>query len=329
MFDIIGELCFAEPFGCLDQGSATHWSTSVINVFIAATYTQAIRRLSGVNTWLEKFMTYILIPRKYAKWTALHLENSRRKTSRRIAEADREHSDFIYQILTRVSKSQLTETEVYLNIALFISAGTDTTATALTGWTYFMCTHKNACKRAADEVRNAIRTSDDIVWEKVKGLRYLDATINEALRLYAPSPASQQRVIPPGGALIDGYWLPAGTTVAVSPWSSTHSETNFHDPEGFWPERWLGENSFTNDHLSASLPFGNGPRVCIGKNLAQMELRVVAAHMLWNFNFELDRGAFQAENHVWGFDGLMKPMKVFHSMTKPPLWVRFEPINLQ
>ncbi|AEO65383.1 uncharacterized protein THITE_2143111 [Thermothielavioides terrestris NRRL 8126] len=336
-FDMMGDLCFAEPFGCLDQASNTQWSTSVINVFVAATWTQGIRRISGVGTWLESLMTRLLVPAKAAAWRTIHLENSREKTVRRLADSDRDHPDFISQILNSESAKSLSRTEIILNMALFISAGTDTTATALTGWTYFVCTHPDVYGRLVGEIRGAVTAADDIRWEKVRELRYLEATLNEALRLFPPSPASQQRIVPPGGATIDGYYVPEGTTVGVSPWAATRSRLNFHEPDEFRPERWLvgteacegpgepGHSSFGGDRLNASLPFGTGPRVCIGKNLAYMEMRLIAAHLLWNFDIELDRGEHEEENRVWGLDGRMKPMKVFHSMTKPPLWVRLQP----
>ncbi|KAG6358365.1 hypothetical protein INS49_014249 [Diaporthe citri] len=303
-FDVMGDLCFAEPFGCLGQASATEWSTSVINVFVAA----------------------LFVPAKAADWAKVHLRNSREKTLRRLADPDRDHTDFMYHILiNNESKKSLSQTEIILNMALFISAGTDTTATALTGWTYFVCTHPEVYSRLIDEVRGALVTEEDVRWEKVKDLRYLEATIHEALRLFPPSPASQQRIVPPGGATIDGYYVPAGMTVAVPPWVSTHSPLNFHNPYEFRPERWLGEdNEFSNDRLNASLPFGTGPRVCIGRNLAYMEMRLISANLLFHFDLELDRGEYEAKNDVWGLDGRLKTMKIFHSMTKPELWVRLK-----
>ncbi|KAK8878792.1 cytochrome P450 [Apiospora arundinis] len=322
-FDIMGDLCFAEPFGCLDQETNTEWSTSVINVFVAATWTQGIRRLSGTGTWLETLMTRALVPAKASEWRNIHLDNSRERTLRRLANSDQDHADFIYHILNSESKSSLSHSEVILNVALFISAGTDTTATALTGWTYFVSTHPEVYQRLVEEVRGNLATEDDIRWEKVRNLRYLEATIHEALRLFPPSPASQQRVVPRGGATIDGHYVPAGTTVAVPPWVSTHSAVHFHDPNEFRPERWLGEDEkYAKDHLNASLPFGTGPRVCIGRNLAYMEMRLITANLLWNFDIELDKGRYAKENSVWGLDGKMKRMKVFHSMTKPDLWVK-------
>ncbi|KAI0112501.1 cytochrome P450 [Nemania sp. FL0031] len=325
-FDIMGDLCFAEPFGCLDQASGTEWSTSVIQIFVGATWTQGIRRISGVGTWLESIMTRLLIPAKAAKWRETHMSNTREKTLRRLDAHNRDHHDFMYHILlNNESKKLLTETEIFLNMAGFISGGTDTTATALTGWAYFVCTHPKVLSRLVQEVRTIFATEDDIRWEKVRELRYLEATLHEALRLFPPSPASQQRIVPPGGATIDGYYIPGGKTVAVAPWVATHSSLNFYEPAAFQPERWLGENEkFSKDHLNASLPFGTGPRVCLGKNLAYLEMLLITAHLLWNFDLELDRGDHKVKNDLWGLDGKMKCMKVFHSMTKPELWVRFK-----
>ncbi|KAL2188162.1 cytochrome P450 [Thermothelomyces heterothallicus CBS 203.75] len=364
VFDIMGELCFGEPFGCLDQGSATEWSTSVIKVFVAATWTQAIRRISGVGTCLESLLTRLLVPRQAAAWREIHLRNSREKTLRRLADPERDHGDFVHQILNSHSAKSLSQTEIVLNMGLFISAGSDTTATALTGWTYFVCTHPAAYRRLVGEVRGAFARSGSgsgsgsepgeeegeraVSWARVRDLRFLEATILEALRLYPPSPASQQRVVPRGGATVDGYYLPAGTTVAVAPWASNRSARNFAEPDAFRPERWLqqqqrppgegkgeGEGDedaaarFAGDRLGASLPFGTGPRVCIGKNLAHMEMRLIAAHLLLNFDMALDTDprVHGQENEVWGLDGRLRTMKVYHSMTKPPLWVRLTPVR--
>ncbi|KAI1865327.1 uncharacterized protein JN550_008375 [Neoarthrinium moseri] len=326
-FDIMGELCFAEPFGCLDQASATEWSTSVINVFIAAAWTQGIRRLSGVGTWLETLLVKLFVPAKAADWRRIHLNNSREKTIARLADGDRDHPDFMFHILNNESKKTLSQTEVILNMALFISAGTDTTATALTGWTYYVCTHPSVYNRLVDEIRGAFKSSEDIKWDQVRNLRYLEATLNEALRLFPPSAASQQRMVPPGGATIDGYYVPAGKTVAVSPWAATRSRLNFHEPDSFLPERWLREDEkFSKDHLNASLPFGTGPRVCIGRNLAYMEMRLIISLILWHFDMELDRASYKDKNNIWGLDGDMKPVKVFHSTMKPELWVSLKEV---
>jgi hypothetical protein len=58
-----------------------------------------------------------------------------------------------------------------------------------------------------------------------------------------------------------------------------------------------------------------------------MEMRLISARLLWNFDIELDRGEYEKKNDIWGLDGKMKPMKIFHSMTKPELWVRLKRVH--
>ncbi|PQE10636.1 Cytochrome P450 monooxygenase protein [Rutstroemia sp. NJR-2017a WRK4] len=324
-FDMMGDLCFAEPFGCLDQGGATEWSKSVINVFKSASWDQSIRRVAGVNTWLQKLM----IPSEAATWRKVHFLNSREKTLRRLADGDREHKDFIYHIVkNKEAKTSLSQTEIILNMVLLISAGTETTASLLTGWTYFICTHPKVYKRLTDEIRGRFNSELDITWETVKDLPYLHATLSEALRLYSPAPANQQRIVPPGGSVIDGHFVPGRTTVAVAPWAAVNSSLNFKYPQEFIPERWLGDERFVNDKLNASQPFSLGPRGCIGKNLSFFEMRIITSRLLWAFDVSLvTTGEHGETNKLWDMNGAGKHMKVYQTWNKPDLWVMLKEVS--
>jgi len=300
-----------------------------MNVFMSAACDQAIRRLAGVDTWLQKLLVKLLIPSKAAVWRKIHFKNSREKTLRRLADGNRDHKDFIYHILkNKESKNSLSETEIILNMVLLISAGTETTASLLTGWTFFICTHPNVYSRLVAEIRGSFTSDRDITWETVKELSYLHATISEALRLFSPAPANQQRIVPPGGATIDGYYVPAGTTVAVAPWAAVNSPLNFTEPQKFVPERLPNDERFANDKLHASQPFSVGPSGCIGKNVSYFEMRLIMSHLLWNFDMELeDRGEFGDKNKLWDMDGDGKFMKVYQTWVKPDLWVRLKKVQ--
>lgn len=120
-FDMIGDLCFDEPFGCLDAGNDTEWSRSVVHIAAAGAYEQATRRVAGVGTWLQGQMAKWLIPGFYRKWRIMHFTNSTQKTKRRIADKDGDHKDFIYYILrNNEAKSLLSEMEIVMNSALFM-----------------------------------------------------------------------------------------------------------------------------------------------------------------------------------------------------------------
>ncbi|RYP28374.1 hypothetical protein DL767_007246 [Monosporascus sp. MG133] len=326
-FDLIGDLAFAEPFGCLDQGSATEWSTSVINVFKSASWDQAIRRVTGVNSWLRAVLVKLLIPAPAADWRRVHFQNSQAKTLARLADGmERDHKDLIFHILKNAeSRKGLTQAEIIMNMVLLVSAGTETTASLLTGWTLFICTNPRVYERLVAEIRGAFVSDRDITWETVKDrVPYLDATINEALRLFSPAVTNQQRIVPPGGATIDGHYVPPGMTAGVAPWVACHSPLNFCDPDSFVPERWLPgkDKRYANDRLNASQPFSVGPRSCIGKNLAFFEMRLIMSQLLYNFDIALDG---DKENVLRSWD--MSKMKVFQTWVKPRLWIRLTEVQ--
>lgn len=120
-FDIIGDLCFDEPFGCLEAGNDTEWSRNIVHIGTAGAYEQAARRVAGVGTWLQGQLSKWFIPELYQKWRMLHFANSMEKTKRRIAAQDKDHKDFIYYILkNNEAKSLLSELEIVMNSALFM-----------------------------------------------------------------------------------------------------------------------------------------------------------------------------------------------------------------
>lgn len=89
-----------------------------------------------------------------------------------------------------------------------------------------------------------------------------------------------------------GKWVPGGTRVSVHHWSTYRSAANYHEPNSFVPERWLGGDArYQDDRRESYQPFGYGSRVCVGQNMAMHEMRLVAAKVLYNFDL-----SFCAEN---------------------------------
>jgi cytochrome P450 len=115
-------------------------------------------------------------------------------------------------------------------------------------------------------------------------LPILNAVINETMRIL---PASQQdlpRKVPPEGAVFAGKFIPGGTTVTLQMYA-VHTDPNlWEEPEKFMPERWLKENP--TEPLDEVIPFSRGVRVCIGRNLAKAELRMVLSMLIYYFEFE-------------------------------------------
>ena len=98
----------------------------------------------------------------------------------------------------------------------------------------------------------------------VSTLRYLNAVLEESLRVYPPTPRAHTRIVPRGGATICGTVVPEGTSIGVATLAASLSESNWTEPLAFKPERWLGEQR-AGDDFKASQPFNVGPRNCLGK----------------------------------------------------------------
>ena len=97
----------------------------------------------------------------------------------------------------------------------------------------------------------------------VNQCKYLQAVLEETLRIIAPSPATHPRYTPPEGAEIDGYFVPGNMAVGVPILAACKSPLNFRDPMKFVPERWTGEDPlFHGDLREAAQVFSFGPRDC-------------------------------------------------------------------
>jgi cytochrome P450 len=99
----------------------------------------------------------------------------------------------------------------------FVIAGTDTTATALATANYYLMREPNAMKKLQEEIRGAFARYEDITPASTTDLKFLNAVINESLRIFPPVAWSPSRIVPPGGDTVDGHFLPAGVSLHPSP----------------------------------------------------------------------------------------------------------------
>lgn len=134
------------------------------------------------------------------------------------------------------------------------------------GLTYLLLRHPDVMAKLTHELRTAFQTEENITVETLARLPYLNACLEEGMRMYPPVPVGLPRVAPEGGAAICGKWVPEGTTVYVSQVAAYRSKDHWFEPESFIPERWLGQDDrFKDDNRSCFQPFSTGPRNCIGE----------------------------------------------------------------
>ncbi|KAF2749096.1 cytochrome P450 [Sporormia fimetaria CBS 119925] len=327
-FDIIGDLSFGEPFGCLEEGEggeSANWVVLIYESIKAGALEQATRRFATPGSWAQKFLLWC-IPSIIRERRYKHLRNSTEKCVRRM-NTKTEHRDFIWYILKqREKKNEVSDNEVIMNAALFIVAGSETTATELCGLTNHLLRNPHHLKRLTDEIRGAIKTEADINMDVLGNLPFMNACIEEGLRIFPPVPVGLLRTVPKGGSIIDGHPVPGDTSVCVSSWAASHSTKNFVDPDVFAPERFL-ESEPTHSHYNADIrkaaqPFSLGPRGCIGRNLTYVELRLILGALLWNFDLELADGA-----PLWDPKNEFEGLKAYNTWEKSPLMVKLTDVR--
>ncbi|KAK6062962.1 cytochrome P450 [Seiridium cupressi] len=279
-FDIIGDLAFGSSFSCLADADYHPWVQMVNSQFKSASLLRSFA-IVGV-----KFVVRWILRSGVFKSRSAHQALTLAKVQQRM-ELGAERPDLIEGLLQKKDNLDLTVREVASNASVLIMAGSETTATLLSGATFLLTTHPEALKKLELEVRSSFKAESEITLTSVSNLHYMLACLNETLRCYPPVATGMPRCVPKGGAMVAGRFIPEGVTTAVWQWAINHEPRCWTDPYGFHPERFLGDPKFEKDNLDAMQPFSTGPRNCIGKNLAYAEMRLILARIIFSFDLRL------------------------------------------
>jgi cytochrome P450 len=179
----------------------------------------------------------------------------------------------------------MSEDDVRANVVTFIAAGHETTANALT-WTLYLLSQSPEWRtRVEAEIDAAFDPGDPAgIGEALPTMK---AVIEEALRLYPPAATLSREAIGPD--TLAGRRIAAGTVVTVAPFVLHRHRLLWVDPDAFDPGRFLGANREAIDRY-AYIPFGAGPRVCIGMGFSMLEMQIVLGSLLRALRFELAPG---------------------------------------
>ncbi|KAF8358442.1 cyp-13A12, partial [Pristionchus pacificus] len=193
----------------------------------------------------------------------------------------------------KVSKS-LTIDEVISQAFVFILAGFDTTANALAYTSWLLACNPSVMRKCQEEIED-VCGEESISYEDINNLRYLEATCKETLRFYPLGAFANSRQCM-NTTRIGDLEIEKGTDIAVDTFTLHFDEAIWgEDAKEFKPERWLEDRKVQQ---AAYLPFGAGPRICIGMRLAMMEEKMALAHLLRRFDFL--KGTEDAELKVHG-----------------------------
>jgi cytochrome P450 len=198
-----------------------------------------------------------------------------------------------HDILTLLLEAQdsetgrgLSEAEVKSNIITFIAAGHETTANAL-AWSLFLLSQSPEwSERVAEEARRELGAghSAEALADRLIETR---AVIDEAVRLYPPLAAISRAAI--GADELGGEPIAPGTTIVIAPYVLHRHRLLWDDPDAFDPTRFLPGAREAIDRF-AYLPFGAGPRICIGATFALQEATLVLATLMQRFELQVAPG---------------------------------------
>lgn len=222
-FDIIGDLAFGDSFGSLQAGTLHPWVAMIFQSIKFAAWIAASKQVS----WLRPFVL-LQAPKDLMKRHVEHKRLTREKTLKRI-EIGADRPDFMAGLLAKKQDLNLGLAHLEANADILIKAGSETTATVLSGATFLLGTNPDKLAKLTNEVRSAFKSEDEIDYMSVSKLEYMLACLDETMRLYSPVPIGLPRLTPKGGGTICGHYVPEDVSPqAVARWAV--QITDLHSP---------------------------------------------------------------------------------------------------
>lgn len=214
-FDIFGDLGFGESFNCLQSSKYHPWIALLFNSVKAASFVAAVRYYPLLQSLLFK-----CIPKSLRKKQMRHYNQIVEKVDRRL-NWELERPDIMSHVIEeRKGTVGLPIGVIYTTFMVLTTVGSETTATVLSGATNYLANNPEKLGILAREVRQRFKSDEEISLDALRHLPYLNAVINEALRLCPPVPWILPRLVPASGREVAGVWLPGGV-------STTHLNTLF------------------------------------------------------------------------------------------------------
>jgi cytochrome P450 len=199
--------------------------------------------------------------------------------------------------------------EIVAECTSFINAGNDTTQISLTNTMFELAANPAKQQKLHEILMETLPESSRPVatMQELQQIPFLRACLDESLRLHPPVRFGLPRRTTGKGTLIAGHHIPGNVTVSSSVHTLHHDETLFHQPLDYLPERWLVDNPDSTEEERRNLkdfvlPFTLGPRACIGRNLAYMELSICLAALIMKFEWRLSKEALKSYVHFERFN---------------------------
>ena len=320
-FDVLGEVAFSRQFGFLAEGRDVDNAIKTIDQ--SQTYNGIVGQVPELDLLLRRNPLWQFIPwlsTKNALITRMALEEmARRQPFDKDSAGLLRTGDGRQDLMASLIQGHLKDPERFREGDIFavahgaIFAGSDSTASTMQSFFWHVLDAPPVYAALVREIEAAVAAGNvpatgNVAWNEAQNLHYLQACLKEAMRVRPAVGLNITRLVPPEGAELDGHRFPGGVSVAANGWVLHRDKDVFGaDADDFRPERWLEDEERARRmerymfqvsfYLSPALlllsalisraQFGGGSHLCIGRNLALLEINKVLPRLLRDYRFEL------------------------------------------
>ncbi|KAK8004078.1 Tyrosine-protein phosphatase non-receptor type 6 [Apiospora arundinis] len=302
-FDVLGEVAFSRSFGFLAAGRDVENAIKTIDD--SQRYNGIVGQIPEVDCLLRRNPLWKWIPAldpSNALITRIALEEMAKRRpfgGEKGLEGGGAGGEGRRDLLASLIKGHLKEGSNFAEGDVFavahgaIFAGSDSTASTMQSFFYQVLSNPRVNAALQKEIEDAMRTGaipaeGNVEWLEAQALPYFQACLKEAMRVRPAVGLNITRLVPPEGVEIEGQFFKGGTRVALNGWVLHRDRDIFgEDADVFRPERWLEDEEEAKTMERYMFQFGGGSHVCIGRNLALLEINKVIPRLMRDFKFEL------------------------------------------
>ncbi|KAI8740838.1 cytochrome P450 27C1 isoform X1 [Biomphalaria glabrata] len=237
------------------------------------------------NQTYREYEKVALITRRFA-WK--HLEIAREENRRREKEGTL-NTEEPNLLLSLTKESSLSDDDISNIMSSLYSAATDSTAKNLQVLFYNLAKNPDKQEALRKEIHSVLGANGPLTAAALSQMSYLKACVKESFRLNYPVVSGPMRILSTD-VILSNYTVPAGTTIMMA--NSRAVKTHFEETDQFMPERWLRTSESRKHDVTShfvALPFGHGPRNCIGRRFAEQEIYLAASKVIQSLKIDLDK----------------------------------------
>ena len=308
-FESVAEMLFDKRFGCLESEVNKEAQTfikavgdildTIMGVGFLPTWFYKIYETQQFKAFVSSFDMMYEYAELFTERRINELEEQQRNQLRNTSEpSEREKAGFFEFLL---SSGKLTKDDLLASVIDVLFAGVDTTSNTMQWVLYMMAKNPDKQDILRQEVLSVLGDTTLATPTTLAQMPYLKAWVRETLRLYPVLCAIPRK--PAEDIILSGYLIPGGSQVEFLTHVMGRDEKVFEDAEAFRPERWLRKkDSIPTDTAEAfsSIPFGFGTRMCIGRRIAELELHLLLARIVQQFEISYPSDAENVEPFVRG-----------------------------